>query len=113
MVGRRGFGLIEVVVALTLLSVALLGIAGTATLAARMIREAQGDEQATLEAMQVLDSLMQLDTPRTGQRQAGRVALAWTVSTDSAGLSTIDLALRYPNGSALRAAGFRALSTAR
>jgi prepilin-type N-terminal cleavage/methylation domain-containing protein len=50
MVGRRGFGLIEVVVALTLLSVALLGIAATATLSGRMVREGQADEKAALEA---------------------------------------------------------------
>ena len=113
MVRRYGFGLIEVVVALTLLSVALLGIAGTAVLAARMMGAAQADENASLEAMQVLDSLAQLRPPGPGRRQVGSVLLVWTVSTNSAGLSTIDLALRYPNGSALRSASFRALSAAR
>ena len=110
MVARRGFGLIEVVVALTLLSVALLGIAATATLAGRMVREGQADEEAAVEAMQVLDSLMQERQPTAGQRHAGRVSLAWTVTTDSAGLSTIDIAARYPNGSQLRTASLRALS---
>ena len=113
MVGKRGFGLIEVIVALTLLGVALLGVAGTTTLAARMMREAQADEHATLEAMQVLDSLMQVDTPRTGQRQSGRIALTWTVSTDSTGLNTIDLSLRYSNGGVLRTTSFHALSNLR
>jgi prepilin-type N-terminal cleavage/methylation domain-containing protein len=112
MVGRRGFGLIEVVVALTLLSVALLGIAATATLSGRMVREGQADEKAALEAVQVLDSLMQVHYPTAGGRQAGRFSLAWTVTTDSAGLSTIDIAVQYPNGSQLRTANFRALSAA-
>ena len=113
MVRQRGFGLVEVVVALTLLGIALLGMAGTAALAGRMMREAQADELASLEAMQVLDSLVQERPPVSGRRQVGPVLLVWTVSTDSAGLSTIDLALRYPNGSAIRAASFRALSAAR
>ena len=112
MVARPGFGLIEVVVALTLLSVGLLGIAATATLGARMMREGQADEAAAVEALQVLDSLTQLRQPAAGQRQAGRISLTWTVTTDSAGLSTIDLTVRYPNGSGLRSSTFRALSAA-
>ena len=107
---QRGFGLIEVVVALTLLSVALLGMAATVTLAGRMVHAGQADEEAAVEAMQVLDSIMQVRQPTAGQRRAGRISLAWTVTTDSAGLSTIDIAVRYPNGSQLRTTTFRALS---
>jgi prepilin-type N-terminal cleavage/methylation domain-containing protein len=110
MVRRRGFGLIEVVVAMTLLSVGLLGIAATVTMAGKMVREGQADEGAALEAMQVLDSLTQQQHPAAGQRQAGRTSLVWTVSTDSSGLSTIDLTVRYPNGSGVRTSNFRALS---
>ena len=110
MVNRGGFALIEVIVALTLLSVGLLGIAGSAALAGRLMREAEADEQASTEAAQVLDSLTQQRAPTSGFRQAGRVRLTWTVNTDSTGTSTIDLVVTYPNGSALRSATFRALS---
>src|SRR5262245_56332935 len=101
MVKRSGFGLIEVIVALTLLSVGLLGVAGSAVLAGRLIREADADEQAMSEAMPVLDSLTLQRTPSSGSRQAGRARLVWTVSTDSAGISTINLTMTYANGSAL------------
>src|SRR5262245_9566824 len=101
MVERSGFGLIEVSVALTLLSVGLLGVAGSAVLAGRLIREADADERALSEAMPVLDSLTLQRMPSSGARQAGSGRLIWTVNTDSAGISTIDVTVTYANGSAL------------
>jgi prepilin-type N-terminal cleavage/methylation domain-containing protein len=110
MVKRSGFALIEVIVALTLLSVGLLGVAGSAVLATRLLHEGDASEQALSAALPVLDSLSLLRAPAAGSQQAGNVRLVWGVSTDSVGISTIDLTLTYLNGSALRSTSFRMLS---
>src|SRR5262245_5695629 len=101
MVKRSGFAPTEVIVALTLLRVGLLGVAGSAVLATRLLHEGDAEERAMSAALPVLDSLSLLRTPVSGSQQAGSVHLAWTVSTDSVGISTIDLTLTYPSGSAL------------
>ncbi|HSL69840.1 MAG TPA: prepilin-type N-terminal cleavage/methylation domain-containing protein [Longimicrobiales bacterium] len=105
---RPGFGLVEVIVALMLASVALLGVAGSAVLASLLVRQARADEQAAFEAMQVLDSLSQVVSAVSGQRDVGRFHLAWTIS-HAAGPATIDLAVQYSNGTRRRTLYFRAL----
>jgi prepilin-type N-terminal cleavage/methylation domain-containing protein len=104
---HRGFGLVEVIVALALASVALLGVAGSTVLAGMLVRQARADERAAFEAMQVLDSLSNLVAPASGQRTVGRFQLIWTVSS-TANPSTIDLTVQYANGSRYRTLSFRA-----
>lgn len=53
----RGFTLIEVVVALVLLEIGLLGVVGTLLLATRTLTEAELTMRAAASAAQVADSL--------------------------------------------------------
>lgn len=53
----RGFTLIEVVVALVLLEIGVLGVVGTLLLATRTLTEAELTTRATMSAAQVVDSL--------------------------------------------------------
>ncbi len=54
---KRGFTLLEVVVSLTVLEVAVVGAAGTLTVAARTLGRAERLERAVASAEGVLDSL--------------------------------------------------------
>jgi prepilin-type N-terminal cleavage/methylation domain-containing protein len=53
----RGFTLVELLVALVLLEVGLLGVAGTVVLASRTLSRAEERERAVTRAALVLDSL--------------------------------------------------------
>ncbi len=107
MVSPRGFALIEVVVALTLLGVALLGVTGSTVLAARVLRQAEATERSALEALQIIDSLSQVRTASAGERRIGRLHVTWQVDRDTAGLVLLEVAVAYPDGSALRTANYR------
>lgn len=80
----EGFGLVELVVGLTILSVALLGLAGAAAVAHRSFIGAEALEQATDAAAMVLDSLMREETPVDGERRHGSAVVRWVVRQDSA-----------------------------
>ena len=54
---RRGFTLVEVLVALVVLEVGLLGVVGTLLLGARTLRRAERLEWAAAEVQRVYDSL--------------------------------------------------------
>lgn len=58
MVTDRGFTLVEVLVALVVLEVGLLGVVGTLVLAARTLVRAEAREVGTAEVERVLDSLL-------------------------------------------------------
>lgn len=53
----RGFTLIEIVVAIVLLEIGMLGMLGTLTIASRMMTRAETLEAATITAGRVVDSL--------------------------------------------------------
>lgn len=109
MVNSKGFSLIEVLIAMTLFGVALLGVAGSAILAGRVMNQAQARERSTLEAMQIIDSLTRVREPSSGQRVVGRMQLRWIVTAPSIGPSEIEVIVEYPDGSALRTARFRTI----
>jgi prepilin-type N-terminal cleavage/methylation domain-containing protein len=79
MVIRSGFSLIEVVVALTLLSVGLLAVAGSAGSAAALFRQGEQQEEAAFAALQLLDSLALAPNPTAAQTKRGAFQLEWTV----------------------------------
>jgi Tfp pilus assembly protein PilV len=83
----RGYTLLEVVVALLLLEVAVLGAAGTLQVAAHALGEAEHMERAVLAAEGVLDSLAGVASPTAGSRSFVGGDLSWTV--DSAGTVTL------------------------
>lgn len=93
----RGFTLLEVIVALVVLEVGMLGVLGTILLASRAMVAAEVVESAVLEAQRVVDSLDTDGLSGAGERPArwGRVSWSesgWVVGLDGAG----DTLLRLP-----------------
>ena len=56
--GRRGFSLVEVLIALALLSMVALGLAGSAALALSQVAKARQDMQYSADVEQVADSIV-------------------------------------------------------
>jgi prepilin-type N-terminal cleavage/methylation domain-containing protein len=80
---RPAFSLVELLIALVLLSGGALVVAGTATLVARAIGEGARRTTAARLARATLDSLAALPCASVvaGQDSAPGVAVAWTVDT--------------------------------
>jgi type II secretory pathway pseudopilin PulG len=74
-----GFTLLEVVVALLLLEVAVLGAVGTLTVASRTLAEAEHLERAVSETEGVLDSLTGFPGAESGQRPFSGGQLEWLI----------------------------------
>lgn len=99
---RRGYTLLEVVAALLLLEVAVLGAVGTLTIAAHVLGEAEQLEHAVLAAEGVLDSLAGVASPVAGSRAFAGGELSWTV--DSVGVVALT-AFGSDGGTRLRVTG--------
>lgn len=87
---RRGFTLVEVVVAVLLLSMAALGVASTATFAARLAASARALAEATRTTALVVDSLRGVSCASLVSGSAMTVAgtVRWT-STPHAGTRAV------------------------
>jgi prepilin-type N-terminal cleavage/methylation domain-containing protein len=96
---RGGFSLVELVVALTLLSIAMVALAGTAALAQRTFAEAEIMERSVNAASVVLDSLAHAPAPVGGQRIVDDVAVEWTVTPAGPALR-IDLSAAHQRSGA-------------
>lgn len=82
MVTRSGFTLVEILVALVVLEVGLLGVVATLTLAARILTRAELEEAGTSEVERVLDSLAALGvTPGEGTVPSRWGRVEWTTTT--------------------------------
>ena len=79
----RGFSLVEVIVALTLLSVGLLAVAATAAAAARLLRNAEAHEDLFSRAQSVLDSVAANRLSGSGEIRIALDRLEWTASSGS------------------------------
>ncbi len=109
---RAGFTLIEVIVALVVFAVGVLGAMATATLAAKHLREAHGRQSAVLAAAAVLDSLTQSPTPpEAGERRDGRHRIRWTTNGHGT-MSSVALVVEYPDGTRLRTLRFETVHLA-
>ena len=95
MVKRAGFTIVEVIVALTLLSIGLLAVASSAGSAALLLRRSELQEEAAFVAAQVLDSLAVTADPASGVQTRGAFQLEWTVTRELRTL-TISLTVRAP-----------------
>ena len=93
MVTRAGFTITEVVVAMTLLAVAALGVAATALVAVQSFSQAELQERAIREAEHVLDSLLVQPVNSAGTRQIGPARISWPASDTSATV-TVRIALK-------------------
>jgi prepilin-type N-terminal cleavage/methylation domain-containing protein len=81
---RPGFSLVELIVAMVLLSIALVALAGTTVVAQRTFAGAAADEAAVHAAAAVIDSLLAESAPASGSRLAGRILVEWMATSDSA-----------------------------
>jgi prepilin-type N-terminal cleavage/methylation domain-containing protein len=92
---RGGFGLVELIVALTIISIALVGLAGAAAVAHRSFMSAEAIERGAEAAAFALDSLMRVETPVAGERRDSVAHVRWTIIEDSAAVMialTVDVA---------------------
>jgi prepilin-type N-terminal cleavage/methylation domain-containing protein len=85
-----GFSLVEVIVAMTLLSIGTLAVAGTGFIAAATFTRAEMQERVLREAENVLDSVVALQASAAGTRRLRGGALSWSAS-DSAGTVTMQV----------------------
>lgn len=75
--GRRGFSLVEIVVALTLLELGLLAVVGLSTLAARTLAEAAELQRAMGALEVVVDSLQEAGGWGAGERSVPPHLVRW------------------------------------
>ncbi len=78
---RNGFSLAEVLVALTVLEVGLLGAAGTLVLATSVLRQARDVEWAVQGAREVVDSLSLNGVAGAGERDTDFGRIEWSVES--------------------------------
>jgi prepilin-type N-terminal cleavage/methylation domain-containing protein len=76
-----GFSLVELIVALTLLAVVMIALAGSALVAQRSFVEAGATERAVSAAAAVLDSLLRVPAPESAARRIDGIVLEWDVAT--------------------------------
>ncbi len=93
---RAGFSLIEVLVAVTLLAVVMLGLAGAASLGLAQMSKATQDLQYSADVGQVGDSLIGVGWNRvtSGSTSIRSRSASWTVSTLSANSQKVTLVVQ-------------------
>ena len=103
----RGFTLLEVVVALLVLEIAVIGAVGTLVLAAATLGRAERLERAAARAEGVLDSLARASAPSDGAASYRAGQLRWTagpagevrlVATGPTGDTLLEVASILPPG---------------
>ncbi len=90
---RRGFSLVEILVAVTLLGCAMMSLAGAAALGLSQMGKARQDLGYSADVQQVADSLVGLGWGKvaTGSSSIRGRAVSWTVSTINPNSQKIDL----------------------
>jgi len=93
---RRGFSVIEVLVALWLLGLVMLGLAGGATLALSQMMKARQDLQYSADVQQVADSLVGAgwNNVTSGSSSIRGRSFTWNVSTLSANSQRVTVAVQ-------------------
>jgi Tfp pilus assembly protein PilV len=89
MVKRAGFSLVEVVVALFILEIMLLGVVGSSVYALRLLQGADARQTAILSASFVLDSLLASESLASGNASHRGVELRWGIERDELWLEAI------------------------
>ena len=84
---NRGFTIVEIVVAIVILSVGLLGLVTTAALVSRMIAQGQRYSMASSLANRRMERLtsVRCSGMSNGADTVGRIVLTWTVTSVNAG----------------------------
>ena len=94
----KGFTLIEVIVALVVLQVAVVGVLGTALVASRTMRTAEAIALRARIASSIVDSLRVDGSPGPGTTLRSEVRIDWII--DDAGV--LDLTAATPDSAVLR-----------
>jgi prepilin-type N-terminal cleavage/methylation domain-containing protein len=90
---NRGFSLVEILVAVTLLAVAMMSLAGAAALGLSQMGKARQDLQYSADVQQIADSLVAVGWNKvvTGSSTIRGRAVNWTVTTISANSQKVDV----------------------
>ena len=93
---RRGFSLVEVLIAVTLLSMVALGLAATATLGVSQVAKAGQDLKYSADVQQVADSLVAAgyNSATTGSETIRGRSVSWTVSQATAKSRQIEMVVQ-------------------
>jgi len=93
---RRGFSLVEVMMAMTLMGVAIMSLAGAAALGLSQMGKARQDLQYSADVQQVADSLVGLGWNHVSSGSAiirGR-PVTWTVTAANANTQKLDIVVQ-------------------
>lgn len=87
MSNSRGFTIVEIVVAIVILSIGLMGLVTTAALVSRMIAQGQRYSMASTLANRRLEKLraVRCSGMSNGADTVGRIVVTWTVSSVNSG----------------------------
>jgi prepilin-type N-terminal cleavage/methylation domain-containing protein len=90
---NRGFSLVEVMIAMTLLSVAIMSLAGAAALGLSQMGKARQDLQYSADVQQVADSLVGVgwNHVSSGSSTIRGRPVSWIVTTASASSQKLDI----------------------
>ena len=106
---RRGFTVVEVMVAIVLLCVGLLGLAATGALVTRLVMEGRRATVAATLAQRHLEGLLAGDcgAPSSGTSVEAPFGVRWNARPDAGGLA-VDVVVDAPVWGARRAFAFHA-----
>jgi prepilin-type N-terminal cleavage/methylation domain-containing protein len=93
---RRGFSLVEVMIAMTLMGLAMMSLAGAAALALSQMVKSRQDLQYSADVQQVADSLVGRGWNHVSSGSAtirGR-PVSWTVSVANANAQKLDIVVQ-------------------
>lgn len=90
---ERGFSLVEILVAVTLLGVAMMSLAGAATLGLSQMGKARQDLHYSADVQQIADSLVGRGWNKitSGSSTIRGRSVSWTVTTLSANSEKVDV----------------------
>jgi prepilin-type N-terminal cleavage/methylation domain-containing protein len=90
---RKGFSLVEVMIAMTLMAVAIMSLAGAASLGLTQMGKARQDLQYSADVQQVADSLVGVGWNRvtSGSSTIRGRPVSWIVTTASASSEKVDV----------------------
>ncbi len=107
---KRGFSLVEVVIAIMILTVGILGLAASATAITRMTSEggrsggAAGVASSRFEQLRAT-AAVNCANLAAGSATTGRYAESWTIATTGL-MRTITVTVRYPSGRGTRTSSY-------
>jgi prepilin-type N-terminal cleavage/methylation domain-containing protein len=105
---RNGFTVVEVIIAIVILSVGIISLAGTAALVTRMVAQGQRYTEAAQLANRRFEILrgMSCDSLQAGSVTSGRFVEQWTITTVGTNGRTLSLIVQSPTGTRVRADTF-------